>query len=448
MSEQARFIETSPWIEAPADRQAPLAASTGADVVIVGGGYTGLATALSLRRQGADVVLLEEGFAGSGASGRNAGHLTPTIGKDLPSLLRFFGRERARALVRFADAAVDHTSEIIRKHEIECDYLASGNLLAGLHPKHEGRLRATAEAARGLGAEVRFLSSGELRERAIPPAFQCAVLEEKGGTLHPGRYVAGLRDAALRAGVRIFEDTRVQRLEDGATVRAHTEGGEVTAPHAVLATNAYTKSLGRRRRHVVPVRVSLFESEVIDDETARELGWSGREGIYTAHEILESYRLTARRTIVGGSKLVRYRYASELAPGHDPEAFRVIEGAFRERFPTLAHVPVAHFWGGWIGLTFDFLPQIGSEGAQQNIHYGVGFNGHGVAQATLVGSMLAQRCLGALHEYDAALERRLWAWPPEPLRWLASKLLTGALTMVDARTDRQIRAAGGAGGKS
>ena len=101
------FCEISPWLAAPTDLQPPLEQSLAADVVIVGAGYTGLSTALALRAQGADVVLLERDFSGAGASGRNAGHLTPTIGKDTPTLLRFFGRERASRLLAFADAAVD-----------------------------------------------------------------------------------------------------------------------------------------------------------------------------------------------------------------------------------------------------------------------------------------------------------------------------------------------------
>jgi gamma-glutamylputrescine oxidase len=210
------FEDVSVWVETPEDLREPLADDLQADAVIVGGGYTGLSTALSLRAQGADVVLLEAGFAGSGASGRNAGHLTPTIGKDIPTLLRLFGKERAARLVRFADAAMGYTEETIRKYEIECEYRPSGNIMAGVHPKQEKRLRSAAETARSLGAEIRFVPDGDMRERGLPPAFRFGVLEERGGTLHPGRYVMGLRRAALAAGVRLFESSALVALEDGA----------------------------------------------------------------------------------------------------------------------------------------------------------------------------------------------------------------------------------------
>ena len=205
-----------------------------------------------------------------------------------------------------------------------------------------------------------------------------------------------------------------------------------------MATNAYTASIGRRRRHVVPVRVSLFETEPLGEEARARLGWRGREGIYSAHEILESYRFSARDTIVGGSRFIRYGYGSALTPGRDPKAFAVIEEAFRQRFPALEQTAVAHFWGGWIGMTLSFLPQIGSEGQHENIHFGIGFNGHGVAQATLVGAMLARRCPGGVHEREQALVRPLWAWPPERLRWLGAKLLIERLRALAARTERQL----------
>jgi glycine/D-amino acid oxidase-like deaminating enzyme len=437
------FEEFSPWVDTRPEPEPALVDDLRADVVIIGGGYAGLSAALNLRSEGADVVVLERDFAGFGASGRNAGHLTPTIGKDLPTVLRFFGADRASALVRFADSAVEYTEEVIEKHQIDCAYARSGNILAGLHPKHEARLERAADTARGLGAKVRYLGGDEMRERGIPPAFTCGILEECGGTLNPGQYVRGLRAAALGAGVRLFEGTPVDTLEDGAPVVARAQRGSVTADSAVLATNAFTGSVGRLDRKVAPLRVSLFETAPLDDDSLAALGWRGREGIYTAHETLESYHPTARRTIVGGSKVVRYAWASGLAPGYDPAAFDVIGGAFRRRFPELHDVEIACYWGGWIGMTLDFLPAIGSDGSHDNVHYGIGFCGHGVAQATLVGQMLAQRCQGRSHPCEAALARRSLAWPPEPLRWAGARLLMAALDLADARTERQIRGLSG-----
>lgn len=441
MSESLPYHEVSPWIESPPDRRPALAERRRADVVVVGGGYTGLSAALSLSSEGADVVLLEQGFAGAGASGRNAGHLTPTIGKDLPTLLGFFGRERAAALVRFAEAAVEATEETIEKHGIDCEYEASGNLMAAVHPKQEPRLRSAADAARALGADVAFLTGAELRERGIPPAFTSGVLEACGGTLHPGRYVSGLRRAALGAGARIFEDSRALELRDGPSVTVRTDGGEVTADCAILATNAYPVDFLQRRRLAAPLRVSLFETQPLDSAQRSSIDWRGREGVYTAHEVLESYRLTARGTIVGGSKRVRIGFGSKLPPGRDPGAFRLIERAFRERFPTLELLPIAAFWGGWIGFAVDSLPIVGTGGRHENVHYGIAYAGHGVAQATLMGAILADRGHGREHPHEGALRRRVLRWPPEPLRWISGQLVNGALNRLDARTDRQIRRA-------
>jgi gamma-glutamylputrescine oxidase len=432
-------LEISPWIAQPADLQTPLHGDIRADVAVIGAGYTGLSTALALKDAGVAVVVLEREFAGFGASGRNAGHLTPTIGKDLPTLLMLFGRARAARLVRFADDAVGCVEAMIRQYHIDCDYQPCGNVMAAVHPRHEARLRKAARVAAQLGARVRFLDRDDMRARGLPPAFIAGVGEECGGTLDPGKYVMGLRRAALEARIPLYERTAVQAIDEGPHPRLRTANGVVTAGKVVLATNAYTPELGRLRHTIYPLHDTLFETEPLGTAQLAALGWQGREGIYTAHESLESYRLTARGTILGGSKGVRYPYGSALTGGSSSWTMALNRQAFRDRFPELAEVRIAHYWGGWIAMTLPFLPLLGVTGSHRNIYYALGYNGHGVAAASAMGPMLAQFMLGRTNESIEDFTRFVPPLPPEPLRWLAIRGLLGVVNYMDRRIDRQLR---------
>ena len=433
----------SGWLDQPEHRQAPLDEAIAADVVIVGGGFTGLSTALSLRERNYDVVLLEQDFAGSGSSGRNAGHISPTIGKDIPTLVKVFGEERARQLVRFSEASIEYTEDTIRKYDIECEYEANGNIVAAVDISQKKSVQGAFEAAKRFSGHVHYLDENEMRQRELPQGFKFGFHEELGGLINPGLYVQSLRAAAIRQGVRIFEDTPVTSLEDGRDVIAQTRTGSVRAKKAVLATNAYTKSTGRMKRAVHPLRITLFETAPLSASQMQEVGWIRREGIYTAHEILENYRLTARNTIIGGSRTFRSAFGGGMPSGYHPKTFDLLENVFRERFPMLSDLPVRQFWGGWIGVTPDFLPRIGVIGKAKNIFYGLGFNGHGIPQATMMGDMLAHKIDGQTHECESALDRRAFGWPPEPLLSIGSKTLSWYFHAADRRTDQKIRSTQG-----
>jgi gamma-glutamylputrescine oxidase len=434
-----RVLEGSFWTGAPPDPQPPLEGEVRAEVAVIGGGFTGLATALALREAGVDVAVVERDFCGSGASGRNAGHLTPTIGKDLPTLVRFFGEARASAFARFADRAVGCAEDLMRRHSIACDYVASGNVLAGLHPRQRGRLERAAAAAARLGAKVAFLDEAEVRRRELPACVRFGILEERGGTLDPGKFVRGLRAATLAAGARVYEGSEVRTIAPGRTARVETGCGAIRADRVVVATNAYTPAtLGRLRHRVVPLRVLLFATHPLSDAARTRLGWSGREGLYTAHEILESWRLTADGRLVGGSRWVRYAYGSALSDSASPRLLRRLAGLLGDRFPGL-DAPIDAFWGGWIGSTLDFLPVFGTLGRHANLHAGLAFNGHGVAQACLFGKLLADAALGRESEDAELFARRGVPLPPEPLRWLLARGILASLAFVDALTDRAIR---------
>jgi len=434
-----RLLEGSFWTAPPPDPQPALLGDSRADVAVVGGGLTGLAAALALREAGVDVAVVERDFCGAGASGRNAGHLTPTIGKDLPTLVRLFGEARASAFARFADRAVGCAEDLIRRHAIACDYLASGNVLSGLHPRQRPRLERAAEAASRLGAKVAFLDESEVRRRGLPACVRFGVLEERGGTLDPGKLVRGLRAAALAAGVRVYEGTQATELAKGRAPRVECGGGSLRAERVILATNAYTPAtLGFLRHRVVPLRVTLFATHPLPDEARAGLAWPGREGLYTAHEILESWRLTGDGRLIGGSRFVGYAYGSALADGASPRLLRRLAGLLPERFPGL-DARIDAFWGGWIGTTLDFLPVFGTLGRSANLHLGLGYNGHGVAQACLFGRLLADAALGRTSEAAELFARRGVPLPPEPLRVLLARGILGALGIVDALTDRAVR---------
>jgi glycine/D-amino acid oxidase-like deaminating enzyme len=438
-----RFLEVSPYVSRPADVQPALEADVRAEVAIIGGGYTGLSTALALAEAGVRAVVLERHFCGFGASGRNAGHLTPTICKDLPTAVMLFGRDTAARLARFADHCVEDTERLMDAYGIDCEYKPSGNVMAVVHASQERRLRRAAEAARVLGARTRFVEPSEMRERGLPRAFLCGALEEAGGTLHPGQLVLGLRRAALDRGIRIHEQTAVERIEESPSMRVVTRGGSVAAGHVLMATNAYSPELGRRGSPVCPLYITLFETEPLSDgQLAGIGGWTGREGVYTAHESMETFRLTAGRTIIGGSKDVQYfRDCAPHRHGGEADARKMsVIRAFRARFPELAELPIAHAWAGWCGFTLNFLPVVGRAADNPAFCYGIGFNGHGVAQATALGGLLADLMLGRRNPWHEVICRRPAWMPSGPLRDLAVQGLLGLVNGMDRRVDRRIDA--------
>ena len=433
------FFESSPWIAGGVVRQPALAGAVKADVAIVGGGFTGLSTALSLKEAGVDVAIIERDHCGFGASGRNAGHLTPTIGKDFPTLVKYVGKERAVDYARFADRAVHYTEALIQRMGIGCEYAPTGNIVTGLHPRHRKPMADGAELASRLGVGVAFLDEAEVRRRNLPSHVRFGMIEQSGGHLHPGKYVLALREAAIAAGVRIYEDSAVTRIADTSSpITVHTAGGSVTTEKLVIATTAYTPAtLGRMKSKVFPVRVTLFRTAPLTPGQWDRIGWQGREALYTAHEAMENYRPQADGRISGGSKWVQYGYGSTLTTGHLPEVFAQWRKLFALRFPELPDVPIESFWGGWIGLTLDFLPLHGAN-ARGTVFHGLGYNGHGIAQATYAGPMLADQVLGRSNAEVELFQRRLFPLPPEPLRWLVIKGITATLDRLDNRVDADL----------
>jgi glycine/D-amino acid oxidase-like deaminating enzyme len=431
-----RLLPFSGWIEPPEDCAPPLTGETRGDVVIVGGGLTGMAAALRLADLGADVVLLESAFCGWGASSRNAGHLTPTIAGD-PQLLATAFRRRAPQLVRLADNAVHFTEGLIERLGLECEYEPVGNVSATLG---DGQLRRAAKIAAFLeacGADVELL---EGEGSGLPAGFSGGILERVGGVLNPGLFARGLRERLLASGVRLFERSAATSVaEAGAGVSVTTTGGAVLADRALLATNAYARDLRfAPRRVVAPLWVTLAETEPIAPGRLEAAGWTSGSGVYTQHVILESYRPTRRGTIVFGSRLPQVPRGVLGARVPDPSVVADIVAGLHERFPTLRDVAAATAWGGWIAMTPSWLPVAGTSG--ERIFYALGYNGHGLSQAPYLGTLMAERMSG-----EEAHDDLLTLWRREP-RFLPAPLFSApALRLgwaIDRVSDRILRRRG------
>ncbi len=420
------------WVEKPDDMQPALEGDVSADVVIAGAGFAGLCAALELARQGAKVAVIEREFPGFGASGRNAGYLAGAMGFEYDLMFKGISKEGATQIVRYYDDAVGFVEGKLREHDIDCEYVQSGWIRAGVHPSQEKKIREAMRIGAEHGHQSEFLDQTQMRARGIPPAFLFGEYTPTGGTLHPGKYVMGLRRAALRAGVKLYENTPMLSHAEGPVIQVKTPRGSVSAPVLMLATNAYTPQLGVLANKVVPLRISAIETEPLSNAQLASLGWPRREGIVTSHWSMESFRLTSRNTIISTVKRIHYPYGSKTpnVPAYDQ--YRELRTNLHERLPSLKDVALRHCWSGYISIAGDMLPVVGTTGANQNIYYTAGCSGHGLASQSMVGHMIARQIGGTEPPLLAALRHDTPALPPEPFRWcLINGMLAGANTMDD-----------------
>ncbi|MFE5482795.1 NAD(P)/FAD-dependent oxidoreductase [Streptomyces sp. NPDC056527] len=395
-TDRVEYSTFSGWVDRPADALPALAEDLACDVAVVGGGLGGMVTALRLAERGQDVVLLEAEFCGHGSSSRNAGQLASAPGGDL-QLLNLMYRKKMPGMVRLSENAARFVEHLIDSHDIDCDYEPVGNCFVAVSRGQMGRVRRVARILRRVGGHVEVGTSAEL---GIPPGFVGGMREVVGGTMNPGKFTRGIRTALLASSARVFEGTKVTDVtrDDGGVVLS-TPHGAVRANKVVLATNAFAGEWEITPRNLsVPIWIIEAETEPIDDERLAALGWTSRSGVVTQHNIMENYHLTSRNTIVFGVRRLERGTTFPLpAKAPDPGLVDELAKGFARRFPALADLAVERTWGGWIAITSSFLPLAGQVG--DNTFYSIACNGHGLAQAPYVGSLIADMIIdGHRHE--------------------------------------------------
>jgi len=448
----------NPWLrEALADEgyplpNLPLTRRTDADVVVVGGGYTGLWTVYHLLERDPQlrVVLLEMDICGGGPSGRNGGFVNGWW-DELGLLRELFGSERALACAREVSRSVAEIGTWCERHAIDAQYRHGGMLTVSTTPLHDGSWRCSTDAAKRLGVEdaYRELSEAEVAGRCRSPVFRAGALMADAGTVHPARLARGLRAVCVARGALVHEGTHVRRIRrEGSTVRIITESaageGEVRASQVVLALNAWAAGWRPFRRSLVTWSSWMVRTEPIPELIEERIGWIGGESIVDARFTVHYFHVTRDGRIAFGAGGGRPGYDGRIGRSFvdDLSSGRRAAAGFRRIFPQLADVRLTDMWGGPIDVGADHLPRFGTL-AGGRIHFGFGYSGNGVAPSHLGGRILAGLILGTDEPIThlplvGGVPRR---FPPEPFRYVGARILREALVRREDGEERGLRPA-------
>lgn len=444
MNDDGTWKTRSFWLETTDYEPAPrLDTSTTADVVIAGGGYTGLWTANFLKEAdpSLDVVVIEKEICGYGGSGRNGGFAMTLLDFSLHHLLRNQGLERARAAHLAVARSVHEVAKFVTEHGIDCEFELNGYYEVATNPSQVARLRRDIEAAEKMGLEGWEYAEGHAaRSRLDSPQILAGAFEPDCAILNPARLAHGLRRVAQERGVRVHDATPLTGFEATADgVRFHTPFGTVSAGCGVLALNPWTKDFAPFKRLQVPVYTYAMASEPLTDEQMDRIGWAGRAGVEDRRNYIHYFRLTRENRILWAGGDAVYYYGSRINTRLDrrPETYRQLESDFAWFFPQLAGLRFPYRWGGPVSITADFLPYIGTL-AGTRLHYAFGCNGHGVAPAHTWGQVVRDLCLDRRTDLTELLfiGRTQIAFPPEPLRWIGAELTRRALLRQDRAMQR------------
>ncbi len=383
------------YYAATASGPAPFPPATGAlscDVCVIGGGFTGLSTALHLAEKGYDVILLEAHRVGFGASGRNGGQVGTgqRVGQD--KLEKMVGKDHARALWDIGLESVALVRGLIDTHQMDCGF-AEGIIHADHRARYVAEEHAYAEKLQDeYGYDrIRALDLEEMRYLVGSDAYYGGTLDMGGGHIHPLRFAFGLARAAIAKGVRIFEQSRVTGIDRSDPAKVKTDKAVVSANHVVLGCNGYLGNLdGQVAARVMPINNFIVATEPLSQEAADSL-IRNNHAVADSKFVVNYFRLSEdRRLLFGGGESYGYRFPADIAAK--------VRKPMLEIYPHLADTRIDYAWGGTLGITMNRMPHF--ERLQGNVISASGYSGHGVAMATFAGAVVAEAIAGQAEKFD------------------------------------------------
>jgi len=375
---------------------APLKGNHTADIVIIGGGFTGLSAAYNLSRTvpNKKIVLLEGACCGYGASGRNGGFCDAGF-SGLLQYVHAVGPELGRKAFDASLYGISQIKQLVAEHGVQCDFEENGMLEAALNEEQAEHLEQHRATYASMGLDATQVQGRALEAEIRSPRYVAGLKFPYGAILNPAKLARGMKTVVERAGVEVRERTLVLRVTPGKVHRVETEMGEVRAPVLVLGLNGYAPKLGFFRDRVLPLCSYVIATEPLTAPQWESIGWSHRQGIADMRVLFDYQRPTADGRIVIGGSDAPYFATDALSSGNYKPALDALTRSLFATFPQLEGLRIDHAWGGTMGFTMDFTPSVGVMGDDRNIFYGVAYNGEGVAFAQTAGRIIAELMAGA-----------------------------------------------------
>jgi len=355
------------------------------DVVIIGGGLTGLSAALALSKQGAKVGLFEARHIMENASGKNGGQCSSGVVQDFGSLVNSIGLDKAKRYYNAYSCAVDSLRKVIKEEQIDCEVRESGKLKLASKPHHAEKIFNTCELIRKeVDQNVEFFDENQIKSEIASDRFYGGMVQRNGFQLHVGKLGIGLANSSVKYGAHIYENSPVTKIDNiGSQFRITTPKGQVIAKDVVLASGISEHGpLGWFRRRIIPVGSFIIMTEQISPDLIEKL-MPNKRSYVTSKNIGNYFRVHGEdRLLFGG----RVRFAPSNAK-EDAISGKMLTESMVELFPELKGVKASHCWGGLIDMTPNRLPKAGQ---RKGMFYAMGYSGHGVQMSTYMGQQLAQ----------------------------------------------------------
>ncbi|MFZ6863809.1 FAD-dependent oxidoreductase [Undibacterium sp. Ji67W] len=411
------------------------------DICIIGGGFTGLWTAIQTKQQNPalSISILEQDLCGAGASGRNGGCVLTWSAKFF-TLLRLFGEAEAVRLVKASEDAVQHIADFCRDQRINADLRMDGTLYTATNAAQAGSMDAVMQALNGVGLDsYRHLPPKEVAKRSGSNLNMQGVFSPYAATVDPGKLVRGLRKVALNMGITIFERTPMIRFTPGSTVTIQTPAGVMQAGKMVLAMNAWMASFFPQfERSIAVVSSDMIITEKCPD-LLKQIGLTDGISVLDSRTFVYYYRNTSDGRLMLGKGGNTFAWRNQIAPAFDrPSVYQdQLTQNLHRFFPALKDVPVTASWNGPSDRSATGFPFFGKLNGAENIFYGFGYSGNGVGPSYMGGQILSSLLL----EQDNAWTRSplakgpLGHFPPEPLRYIGAHVVRNAIRRKEQAED-------------